>query len=379
VLIGLSNYILTWLQVLVLVIKRFCWTSSSRAKVDTQIRFPLKGLDMAPYLYHDTTTNNSVTTSKSETSARYNLRSLIVHHGVRLLSGHYSCYSFNDEKGAWVHFNDTHVTVETPEEVENSQPYMLFYERDDTELANRSQEPISEEDLDVRMLEDLSVEIEEPNEEDKVVIKQHEMKLEEKNAQLETPKKSTKTSKPSSKKQALARTLKTEVKEKQINKEVEDKIAEQSSSDQESKGGSSDNEDTFKPNNNKNTNNSDQDEESSQNERSSAESSESESVQTKNKPKSKVQPKKNTRAKRTKSSAPIRKPAPKNTTNKTASNTKTTGTKRTAKSHNTKAVADTVKKPTAAVTTRSAKKKTATLAIAESKTASNTTKKTRRR
>jgi hypothetical protein len=50
----------------------------------------------------------------------------------RLLAGHYTCYAYNEEKGAWINFNDSRVHVVTPEEVATSQAYMLFYERNDT-------------------------------------------------------------------------------------------------------------------------------------------------------------------------------------------------------------------------------------------------------
>jgi ubiquitin carboxyl-terminal hydrolase 44/49 len=385
-------------KVLVLVIKRFCWTTSARAKVDTQIRFPLKGLDVAQHIYQDPTANGNATMSTSEPTTRYNLRSLIVHHGVRLLSGHYSCYCFNDEKGAWVHFNDTQVTVETPEEVESAQPYMLFYERDDTEPSNRSQEPMSEEDLDVRMLEDLSVEMEEEeaHEEEKKDNKKVEPKIEPKSAEeqvilADVPNNHTKPAgKQAAKKQAPKRATKAgkAVKKAQSSSEESEELTDIVQSD----GPEMDSSDAdTKINNNKNNNNDDdQDEESSQDEQSSVESSESAEPVPKNKSKTKAPPTKKTPAKAApkkkapaRKDAPASKAAPKKATAKpaasaTSKTSKTTGTKSTTKSLNTKTSTEIPKKSTATVTTRSAKK-IATSATAEPKTASNTTKKTRRR
>jgi ubiquitin carboxyl-terminal hydrolase 44/49 len=140
-------------KVLIFVVKRFCWTQSSRGKIDTFIHFPLTNLNMAKYFkfpstntkYNtdaDNTVNNRETSSsQSLPETRYCLRSIVIHHGTRLLSGHYTCYAYNEEKGAWINFNDSRVQVVTPEEVATSQAYMLFYERNDTFAHSAASSP----------------------------------------------------------------------------------------------------------------------------------------------------------------------------------------------------------------------------------------------
>jgi ubiquitin carboxyl-terminal hydrolase 44/49 len=78
---------------MVLVLKRFSWTTEARAKIDTRVHIPLKKLDMSPYL-------SSASRRRAEASggARYNLRSVVVHHGSSLRIGHYTAYCYNDEK-----------------------------------------------------------------------------------------------------------------------------------------------------------------------------------------------------------------------------------------------------------------------------------------
>ncbi len=56
-------------QVLCVVLKRFCWTSSVRAKIDTPVKFPLRGLDLSPF-------------SRETENAIYDLNSVVIHHGT---------------------------------------------------------------------------------------------------------------------------------------------------------------------------------------------------------------------------------------------------------------------------------------------------------
>ena len=57
------------------MLKRFCWTEYARAKIDTQVEFPLNGLDLAQY-----------STRKEEEEAEsneicYSLKAVVSHHG----------------------------------------------------------------------------------------------------------------------------------------------------------------------------------------------------------------------------------------------------------------------------------------------------------
>eukprot|EP01119_Soliformovum_irregulare_P017668 TRINITY_DN5281_c0_g1_i2.p1 TRINITY_DN5281_c0_g1~~TRINITY_DN5281_c0_g1_i2.p1 ORF type:complete len:497 (-),score=161.10 TRINITY_DN5281_c0_g1_i2:202-1692(-) len=63
-------------KVLCIVLKRFVWTSNSKAKVDTIVNFPMRRFDMSSYMSASSTT----------TDCTYHLRSIIVHHGSRFNS-----------------------------------------------------------------------------------------------------------------------------------------------------------------------------------------------------------------------------------------------------------------------------------------------------
>jgi len=54
--------------VLIVVLKRFCWTASTRAKIDTIVNFPLTGLNLSSYI-------------KGKPNVRYNAKSIVAHHG----------------------------------------------------------------------------------------------------------------------------------------------------------------------------------------------------------------------------------------------------------------------------------------------------------
>lgn len=67
---------------------------------------------------------------KERREGRYQLRSVIVHHGSAD-SGHYATYSLVDEssKRSWMYFSDERVVEADEAQVLASQAYMLFYER----------------------------------------------------------------------------------------------------------------------------------------------------------------------------------------------------------------------------------------------------------
>eukprot|EP01087_Luapelamoeba_hula_P014401 TRINITY_DN4208_c2_g1_i6.p1 TRINITY_DN4208_c2_g1~~TRINITY_DN4208_c2_g1_i6.p1 ORF type:complete len:1301 (+),score=270.41 TRINITY_DN4208_c2_g1_i6:201-4103(+) len=103
-------------NVLCLVLKRFCWNKVSRAKVDTDVQFPLTSFDMSPY-------------STEKTNTLYDLKSVVIHHGTGLRVGHYTAFCYNADRDCWLNFNDSRVSVVSDEEVTESQAYILFYER----------------------------------------------------------------------------------------------------------------------------------------------------------------------------------------------------------------------------------------------------------
>lgn len=112
--------------VLVLQLKRFQYTRYSRERLNHPVRFPLEGLDLAPYC------TASAKASCDPNVMLYDLAGLSVHIGS-LGGGHYVAYCRSSEDGEWYSFDDGDVRRATAEEVEgdNVGAYVLFYIRRD--------------------------------------------------------------------------------------------------------------------------------------------------------------------------------------------------------------------------------------------------------
>lgn len=104
-------------QILVLHLKRFSYTIRSRAKISTEVRFPLQSLDMAPY----------TTQHQRHQPALYDLFAVSNHSGG-LGGGHYTAYCCYPG-GSWHHFNDSSVSECDASSVRGPQAYVLFYRR----------------------------------------------------------------------------------------------------------------------------------------------------------------------------------------------------------------------------------------------------------
>nr|KAJ3419188.1 Ubiquitin carboxyl-terminal hydrolase 3 [Polyrhizophydium stewartii] len=105
-------------QFLTFHLKRFKFTRQSRAKIGTQVDFPLTGLDMAAYM-----------SDADGKSFLYDLYGVIVHQGASGGSGHYISYIWSATNEAWFEMNDSRTRRTTPEAVLRQQAYMLFYVR----------------------------------------------------------------------------------------------------------------------------------------------------------------------------------------------------------------------------------------------------------
>lgn len=115
-------------KILCLHLKRFHWTAFLRNKVDTYVKFPLRGLDMSSYLLES---ENNL-----PESCLYDLAAVVVHHGSGVGSGHYTAYGLHE--GSWYHFNDSTVTVVSEETVTKAKAYILFYTaQDNTGCENK--------------------------------------------------------------------------------------------------------------------------------------------------------------------------------------------------------------------------------------------------
>uniref|UniRef100_A0A1B6FM56 ubiquitinyl hydrolase 1 n=1 Tax=Cuerna arida TaxID=1464854 RepID=A0A1B6FM56_9HEMI len=104
-------------QILVIHLKRF--TGNTR-KVDTEVEFPVSGLNLAPYSAERHQLGSNV----------YSLYGVVNHFGS-CFYGHYTAYCKHPYCAGWHIFNDSHVNSVHPNAT--TDPYILFYELDSPE------------------------------------------------------------------------------------------------------------------------------------------------------------------------------------------------------------------------------------------------------
>ncbi|CAG9821183.1 unnamed protein product [Phaedon cochleariae] len=103
-------------EVLCIHLKRFRHELMFSSKISSAVSFPLKGLDMRPYLHSDCVSKVS----------NYELFSVICHHGTAG-GGHYTCFALNS--GQWYEFDDQCVTKVAADKVLTCEAYVLFYQK----------------------------------------------------------------------------------------------------------------------------------------------------------------------------------------------------------------------------------------------------------
>ena len=124
--------------ILIIHLKRFHYSALShrRDKIDSQIDFPLEGLDLS----------NEVMFSQGGQEPIYDCYAVSNHFGG-LGGGHYTAYALNDD-GEWCNFDDSRVTRNVNKnEVVSKAAYVLYYKRrdvktDDELWVNRALPPI---------------------------------------------------------------------------------------------------------------------------------------------------------------------------------------------------------------------------------------------
>jgi len=104
-------------EVLIIHLKRFSYNRYWRDKIDTVIEFPVKNLDMTPYVINS-----------AHGQAVYDLLSVSNHYGG-MGGGHYTAYGKNKIDGNWHYFDDSSVTQTNEEAVVTKAAYVLFYQR----------------------------------------------------------------------------------------------------------------------------------------------------------------------------------------------------------------------------------------------------------
>lgn len=106
-------------EVLVVHLKRFSYSTFSRDKVTTPIKFPTNGLDVAAYCAQDAVLDGSTL---------YDLTG-VVHHMGSLNGGHYTAECVNADTNDWYDFNDSSVSPIKKPQLCSSSAYILFFRR----------------------------------------------------------------------------------------------------------------------------------------------------------------------------------------------------------------------------------------------------------
>jgi ubiquitin carboxyl-terminal hydrolase 4/11/15 len=107
-------------KVLIIQLKRFNYTPNRRYKVDTVIEFPIKDLNMEPYVKHNL--DNS--------SLLYDLIAVSYHLGS-LYGGHYIAVAKNYLNKKWYEFNDANVREINEYDIDMTDAYVLVYLKKD--------------------------------------------------------------------------------------------------------------------------------------------------------------------------------------------------------------------------------------------------------
>ncbi|XP_053173050.1 ubiquitin carboxyl-terminal hydrolase 11 [Scomber japonicus] len=110
-------------EVLIIHLKRFCYTKFTREKLDSIVDFPLRDLDFSDCLLKKSLSNG-------EPPSRYDLIAVSNHYGG-LRDGHYTSYARNKDNSQWYYFDDSKVTYAGEDQIMTNAAYVLFYHRQD--------------------------------------------------------------------------------------------------------------------------------------------------------------------------------------------------------------------------------------------------------
>ncbi|KAA0183395.1 hypothetical protein HAZT_HAZT009317 [Hyalella azteca] len=109
-------------EVLVVHLKRFRHDYMFSSKISQHVAFPLSDLNLQPYLHRDCVSE----------VCQYSLFGVICHHGS-VVGGHYTSLAQHPKTGSWFEFDDETVSFVSPEYVQRSQAYVLFYKKSNPE------------------------------------------------------------------------------------------------------------------------------------------------------------------------------------------------------------------------------------------------------
>ncbi|CEP01425.1 hypothetical protein PBRA_002031 [Plasmodiophora brassicae] len=108
-------------EILTLHIKRFAHNSYWGSKLSTPVEFPLRGLDLSPFIKK--TRPNA---QAHDAPPVYDLVSLVRHIGS-VNGGHYIAYAKHHLTGQWYEFDDRSVTAVAESDIVSQEAYILLY------------------------------------------------------------------------------------------------------------------------------------------------------------------------------------------------------------------------------------------------------------
>ncbi|KAM6317563.1 ubiquitin carboxyl-terminal hydrolase 43 [Podargus strigoides] len=127
-------------DILIIHLKRFRQVAEHRHKLTTLVRFPLRGLDMAPHMAQRGQTSGQLLgcwvpwqpplrlPPSCPRDYLYDLYAVCNHHGS-MQGGHYTAYCCNALDGQWYSYDDSRVEGVQEAEVSTRSAYILFYQR----------------------------------------------------------------------------------------------------------------------------------------------------------------------------------------------------------------------------------------------------------
>ncbi|GFN98221.1 ubiquitin carboxyl-terminal hydrolase [Plakobranchus ocellatus] len=107
---------------LIIHLKRFVYQDLSSTKVDAKVVFPHEGMDVRGFL-----------SGPSSSGLLYDLHSIVCHLGGAS-AGHYTCFARHPLTHQWNYYNDETVSAQEPGDAEFTSGYVLFYQRQGTEV-----------------------------------------------------------------------------------------------------------------------------------------------------------------------------------------------------------------------------------------------------
>ncbi|CAM9700539.1 unnamed protein product [Bubo scandiacus] len=127
-------------DILIIHLKRFRQVAEHRHKLTTLVRFPLRGLDMAPHVAQRGQASGQLLgrwapwqpplclPPSCPRDYLYDLYAVCNHHGS-MQGGHYTAYCCNALDGRWYSYDDSRVEGVQEAEVSTRSAYILFYQR----------------------------------------------------------------------------------------------------------------------------------------------------------------------------------------------------------------------------------------------------------